>query len=77
MKVGDLVEHINKESKSGYPHNKTYAYGGVCRMKNPTTGEWVDGAIYFNIKDGEMQEFVRELNDFNNKFKKVEDGSKD
>lgn len=77
MEVGDIVEHKCKESTSGYPHDKKYAFGGVCRMKNPTTGEWVDGAIYFNIKDGEMQEFVRELNDFNNKFKKVEHESKD
>lgn len=77
MKVGDIVEHKDKKSKSGYPHDKKYAFGGICRMKNPTTGEWVDAALYFHIKDGEIQEFVRELNDFNDKFQKVEDESKD
>lgn len=67
MRVGDIVEHIDKESKSGYPHDKEYLYKGVCRMKNPTTGEWADAAVYCD----EKQTFVRELNDFNNKFKKV------
>lgn len=75
MKVGDLVEHINKESKSGYPHDKIYLYEGVCRMKDPTTREWVDAAIYSHIQDGEIKIFVRELADFNKHFKVYEKGN--
>lgn len=33
FKIGDIVEHINKESKSGYPHDKKYVVYGFCRMK--------------------------------------------
>ena len=68
MKIGDKVEHINKESKSGYPHDRKYVFLGVCRCKDKKTGDWYDAAMY---QDNVI--FVRELEDFNNKFKKVEE----
>lgn len=49
MKIGDTVEHINKESKSGYPHDKKNVVYGFCRMKNPTTREWVDAVQIWNL----------------------------
>lgn len=62
---GTIVEHICKESTSGYPHDKKYSVVGQVRMKDPTTREWIDGICYSN---GE-EYFVREKNDFYNKFK--------
>lgn len=51
-----------------YPKNKHY-YAlvdiGTIRMKNPTTGEWVNAYLY---TDGKGL-YVRESEDFNNKFK--------
>lgn len=63
----DLVEHKNKESNSGYSHDGIYEIMGFCRMKDPTTREWVDGIIYRNIETFEV--FVREKTDFEDKFK--------
>ena len=75
MGVGDVVEHKNKESKSGYPHNGTYLIIDYCRMKNSISREWEDAVIYENP---EGKRYVRELNDFIDKFQKAEIyGSKD
>lgn len=67
MEVGNVVEHKNKESDSGYSHDGIYIIVDFCRMKNPTTREWVDGVIYSNIKNCDF--FVREKTDFEDKFK--------
>lgn len=69
FKIGDVVEHINKESKSGYPHDKEYVVYGFCRMKNPTTGEWVDGVQYSQTNNLKSEIFVREKEDFCKQFK--------
>lgn len=69
MGVGDIVEHKNKESKSGYPHNGTYLIIDYCRMKNSISREWEDAVIY---ESPEGKRYVRELNDFIDKFQKVE-----
>lgn len=69
MGVGDVVEHKDKESKSGYPHNGTYLIIDYCRMKNSVSREWEDAVIYENP---EGKRYVRELNDFIDKFQKVE-----
>ena len=68
MKIGDIVEHKSKVSKSGYPHNVTYLIIDYCRMKNSISREWEDAVIYENP---EGKRYVRELNDFIDKFKKV------
>lgn len=68
MGVGDIVEHENKESKSGYPHNGTYLIIDYCRMKNSISREWEDAVIY---ESPEGKRYVRELNDFINKFQKI------
>lgn len=65
--VGDKVEHICKESASGYPHDKQYYITGFCRMKDPTTRKWVDGVCY---SAGE-EVFVREKGDFQTHFQLV------
>lgn len=75
MEVGNAVEHKCKESESGYPHDGIYRIMEFCRMKNPTTREWVDGVIYANNETGKL--FVREKTDFEDKFKLVGNGSKD
>ena len=75
MEVGDVVEHKVKESTSGYPHDGIYRIMEFCRMKNPTTREWVDAVIYRNIST--YENFVREKTDFEDKFKLVGNGSKD
>lgn len=67
MEIGDIVEHKNKVSISGYPHDNQYKFDGVCRLKDPTTHKWIDGAVYSH--NGQV--FVRELADFYKKFKKV------
>lgn len=69
MGVGDIVEHKNKESKSGYPHNGTYLIIDYCRIKNSISSEWEDAVIY---ESPEGKRYVRELNDFIDKFQKVE-----
>lgn len=67
MEVGTVVEHKDKESTSGYSHDGIYRIMDFCRMKNPTTREWVDAVIYRNIRTYDI--YVREKNDFENKFK--------
>lgn len=76
MEVGDIVEHIDKISKSGYSHDGIYRIMDFCRMKNPSTREWVDAVIYRNIRTYEM--YAREKSDFVLKFKVYKkDESKD
>lgn len=70
MKINDIVEHKNKESESGFSHDGKYEIIEFCRLKNPTTREWVDGVIYRNIKTYET--FVRERIDFEDKLKVFE-----
>lgn len=69
MNVGDAVEHINKESTSGYPHDGIYRILDFCMMKNPTTREWVDAVMYHNIRT--YEKYVREKQDFESHFKLV------
>lgn len=68
MGIGDVVEHKNKVSKSGYPHNGTYLIVDYCRMKNSISREWEDAVIYESPNN---KRYVRELNDFIDKFQKV------
>lgn len=67
MEVGDVVEHRDKESSSGYSHDGIYRIMDFCRMKNTSTREWVDAVIYRNVRTYEM--YVREKSDFVLKFK--------
>ena len=71
MKIGDIVEHINKQSKNGYPHDKKYVVYGKCRMKNPTTREWVDAIQYKEADNISGVIYVREVKDFESRFKLV------
>lgn len=68
MGIGDVVEHKNKVSKSCYPHNGTYLIVDYCRMKNSISREWEDAVIYESPNN---KRYVRELNDFIDKFQKV------
>lgn len=70
MGVGDIVEHKDKDSKSGYPHDGIYVISNFCRMKNSISREWEDAVIYTNTTT--HQHYVRELNDFIDKFQKIE-----
>ena len=50
-----------------YPKNKHfYTSCHTCRIKNPTSGEWVDAVVYQDIKSGNY--YARELSDFLAKF---------
>lgn len=58
----------NKALRWLYPkngHKYAIVNQSVTRMKNPTTGEWIDAIIYTDGKGF----YVRESNDFNSKFK--------
>lgn len=54
-----------------------YIVQGHCRMKNPTTKEWMDGIVYTQyssnpaVYDDESETYVRESQDFVSKFTKV------
>lgn len=50
-------------SKNG--HKYAIVNQGVTRMKNPTTKEWIDAIIYTDGKGF----YVRDVSDFNKKFK--------
>ena len=70
MRVGTIVEHKDKTvGANGYSHDSLYCFVKECRMKLPC-GEWVDAVQYDNIKTKET--FIREKNDFYNKFKEYE-----
>lgn len=72
MEIGQVVEHrINKKPTD----NGLYRIVDFCKMKNPTTREWVDGVIYRNIRTYEI--YVREKSDFEDKFKVLKNESKD
>lgn len=66
---GDKAKELwNKALRWLYPkngHKYAIVNQGVTRMKNPTTGEWADAIVYTDGKGF----YVREANDFNNKFK--------
>lgn len=64
---GDKAKKLWEENlKWYYPKNKHhYAIVGGTKMKNPTTGEWVEALLYTDGKGF----YVRESNDFTNKFK--------
>lgn len=68
MKNGDIVELKSRESNRGYPHDKIYVITDFCRMKNSISGEWQDAVIYTR----DCKYYVRELDDFFDKFQKVE-----
>ena len=68
-------EHKDKHSDSGYSHDGIYAIQSKARMKCPKTGEWLDAVIYMDIDTSRV--YVREESDFYNKFKKVNNESKD
>lgn len=70
MEIGYVVEHKCKESTSGYSHDGIYEITSFCRMKDPTTREWVNAVIYCDIKTHAT--YVREKSDFEDKFKIVE-----
>ena len=72
MKIGDIVEHINKKNKSGCLDDKKYVVYGKCRMKNPTTREWVDAIQYKEADNISGDIYVRELEDFKSRFKLFE-----
>lgn len=58
----------NKALRWVYPkngHKYAIVNQGVTRMKNPTTKEWIDAIIYTDGKGF----YVRDVSDFNKKFK--------
>lgn len=67
----NIYEHKSKESTNGYPHDGKYAVVAECRMKSPADGRWIDGIIYRSVDD-DSKLFVREKEDFIEKFKKIE-----
>lgn len=62
--LGDIVEYKNKDDLR---HKGTYKVIMMCRAKNPTNGLWFDAMIYMDVLSELM--YVREYNDFLNKFK--------
>lgn len=70
MRQGSIIEHKDKTvGASGYSHDNLYYFMGECRMKLPC-GEWVDAIRYDDIKTKAV--YIREKNDFYNKFKEYE-----
>lgn len=66
---GDKAKELwNKALRWLYPkngHKYAIVNQGVTRMKNPTTKEWIDAIIYTDGKGF----YVRDVSDFNKKFK--------
>nr|DAG91625.1 MAG TPA: nucelotide kinase [Crassvirales sp.] len=66
---GDKAKELwNKALRWVYPkngHKYAIVNQGVTRMKNPTTKEWIDAIIYTDGKGF----YVRDVSDFNKKFK--------
>lgn len=58
-----------------YPKNQhLYIIVGHCKMKNPTTGEWVEAVIYQQETGGGellQTKYVREAKDFKQKFVEI------
>lgn len=68
-----LIREMDRNYKSHlyiYPKNgHEYYVNATIKMKSPDTGEWHDAVLYSNHKD--RQTYVREYNDFFNKFEPV------
>lgn len=66
---GDKAKELwNKALRWLYPkngHKYAIVNQGITRMKNPTTKEWIDAIIYTDGKGF----YVRDVSDFNKKFK--------
>ena len=64
------VELKDKQSNGDFPHDGAYEVLRMhVRMKDPTTGKWVNAVAYgrgFSV-------FVREEKDFFDKFKEVKE----
>lgn len=70
VNIGDIVEHIDKSvGNSGYSHDDKYVYLNDCRMKDSSKG-WIDAVLYYSME--KEQSFIREKQDFFNKFKRYE-----
>lgn len=72
MEIGQVVEHRIKKKPTD---NGLYRIVDFCKMKNPTTREWVDCVVYRDIRSYET--YVREKIDFEYKFKLFKHESKD
>lgn len=64
------VEFKDKQNSGDYPHDGVFeVLNSHVRMKDPTTGKWVNAVAYgrgFSV-------FVREENDFFEKFQEVKE----
>jgi hypothetical protein len=45
-----------------------YTVKQLVKMKNPATGKWLEAVLYV---DSDKAKYVRSVNDFNSKFKRV------
>lgn len=71
-----LYRHKDKNvGLSGYSHDGVYMKLGEIRMKSPESGKWYDSVVYQDIK--KLEVYVREKNDFNNKFEEFKVWIKD
>lgn len=70
-----LTYKVYKQYKNSifiYPKNKhKYVITDICRLKSPESGIWYDAYIYKDIKTNNL--YIREQNDFKNKFILVKD----
>lgn len=53
--------------------NNTYGVERVVRMKDLQTGEWKNAILYSQWCDRDLNYYVRDMEDFLSKFKKVEE----
>lgn len=72
-----LIKNFKKNAYL-YPKNgHFYTVFKKCKLKNPTSGEWMDAIIYVGVEDGNY--YVREKNNFLSKFvkfKNIKDAGK-
>ena len=52
--------------------NETYSVLDKARMKCRASGLWFKAVTYFNINKPDLGIFVREIEDFKNKFKVIQ-----
>lgn len=67
-----IVEFRDKtpNPKTGLSHEGRYRVIGNCKVKDPKTREWYDAVMYQEDELGGTI-YVREKNEFNEKFKEV------
>lgn len=73
--IAHLINCNQKKRTYVYPKTKNQYYaGGIVKMKDTDSGEWIDAVLYMSLKNGHY--YVRDKRQFLDKFVTLEEWEK-